>query len=216
VVAERLRKTVRADDIVGRIGGDEFLVVCPGVQAAEETMNLGRRIADALLGSKSPSPRQPSSCEPASAWHGPRRRTPTPTLWSGRQTRPCTSRSVKTWGDRCCITHRCAGRRALSLIHRCERRPEVLPARRPSGRMTSGRGSLSCKGAGASHPGGSRGVRRRPRPGAAEPATPTTPGACGNAPRSSPALPSTSPPSDRQRVADARWRAWPLLDSACV
>ena len=48
VVAERLRGTVRADDIVGRIGGDEFLVVCPRVREAEETMSLGRRIADAL------------------------------------------------------------------------------------------------------------------------------------------------------------------------
>jgi diguanylate cyclase (GGDEF)-like protein/PAS domain S-box-containing protein len=50
VVAERLCRTVRADDIVGRIGGDEFLVVCPRVRAAEETMSLGHRIADALAG----------------------------------------------------------------------------------------------------------------------------------------------------------------------
>jgi diguanylate cyclase (GGDEF)-like protein/PAS domain S-box-containing protein len=48
VVADRLRRTVRADDIVGRIGGDEFLVVCPRVRAAEETMTLGQRLSEAL------------------------------------------------------------------------------------------------------------------------------------------------------------------------
>jgi diguanylate cyclase (GGDEF)-like protein len=48
VVADRLRSTVRVDDLVGRIGGDEFLVVCPRVREAEETMHLGQRIASAL------------------------------------------------------------------------------------------------------------------------------------------------------------------------
>jgi diguanylate cyclase (GGDEF)-like protein len=48
VVADRLRRTVRADDIVGRIGGDEFLIVCPRVRAAEETMTLGQRLSDSL------------------------------------------------------------------------------------------------------------------------------------------------------------------------
>jgi diguanylate cyclase (GGDEF)-like protein/PAS domain S-box-containing protein len=48
VVADRLRSTVRADDIVGRIGGDEFLVVCPRMRTAKETMTLARRMAGAL------------------------------------------------------------------------------------------------------------------------------------------------------------------------
>jgi len=48
VVADRLRRTVRADDIVGRIGGDEFLIVCPRVRAAEETMTLGQRLSESL------------------------------------------------------------------------------------------------------------------------------------------------------------------------
>jgi diguanylate cyclase (GGDEF)-like protein len=48
VVADRLRGTVRAGDIVGRIGGDEFLVICPQTSVAEEVSNLGWRIAEVL------------------------------------------------------------------------------------------------------------------------------------------------------------------------
>jgi diguanylate cyclase (GGDEF)-like protein/PAS domain S-box-containing protein len=48
VAADRLGETVRANDIVGRIGGDEFLIFCPGVQGTEEAMVLAERVADAL------------------------------------------------------------------------------------------------------------------------------------------------------------------------
>ena len=48
VAADRLSETVRANDIVGRIGGDEFLIFCPGVQGTEEAMVLAERVADAL------------------------------------------------------------------------------------------------------------------------------------------------------------------------
>ena len=47
-VAQALRSVVRADDLVGRIGGDEFLVVCPEIGGAEEAMKLAERIAGAL------------------------------------------------------------------------------------------------------------------------------------------------------------------------
>jgi diguanylate cyclase (GGDEF)-like protein/PAS domain S-box-containing protein len=47
-VAEGIRRVVRADDMVGRIGGDEFLVVCPQVGGAENAMKLAGRIAQAL------------------------------------------------------------------------------------------------------------------------------------------------------------------------
>jgi diguanylate cyclase (GGDEF)-like protein/PAS domain S-box-containing protein len=47
-VAARLRDTVRAGDVVGRIGGDEFLVLCPDVSDADLAMALGERIADAV------------------------------------------------------------------------------------------------------------------------------------------------------------------------
>jgi diguanylate cyclase (GGDEF)-like protein/PAS domain S-box-containing protein len=48
MVAEGVRRVVRADDMVGRIGGDEFLVVCPEIGGAEHAMELAGRIAQAL------------------------------------------------------------------------------------------------------------------------------------------------------------------------
>ncbi len=50
VVAERLRGAVREHDLVGRIGGDEFLVVCPNAGAPDHAMRLACRLADALQG----------------------------------------------------------------------------------------------------------------------------------------------------------------------
>jgi diguanylate cyclase (GGDEF)-like protein/PAS domain S-box-containing protein len=42
-VAHRLRRDVRVGDVVGRIGGDEFGVVCEGI-GADEAVELARRI----------------------------------------------------------------------------------------------------------------------------------------------------------------------------
>ena len=47
-VADRLRSAVRDEDLVGRIGGDEFLVLCPQIGGHDPAIKLARRIADLL------------------------------------------------------------------------------------------------------------------------------------------------------------------------
>lgn len=44
-VAKRLRAAVRGDDLIGRIGGDEFLVVCPEVGGVARAKSLAGRVA---------------------------------------------------------------------------------------------------------------------------------------------------------------------------
>jgi diguanylate cyclase (GGDEF)-like protein/PAS domain S-box-containing protein len=50
VVAARLRGAARSGDIVGRLGGDEFLVVCPGVPNAGTALALAERVTHAAEG----------------------------------------------------------------------------------------------------------------------------------------------------------------------
>ncbi len=48
VVARRLHGAVREDDVVGRIGGDQFLVICPGIATSAEAVRTAIRVAETL------------------------------------------------------------------------------------------------------------------------------------------------------------------------
>lgn len=47
-VAQRLRTALRREDLVARVGGDEFIVVCPGVPDLTALERLGRSLSAAL------------------------------------------------------------------------------------------------------------------------------------------------------------------------
>jgi diguanylate cyclase (GGDEF)-like protein/PAS domain S-box-containing protein len=60
IVGKRLRATVRGEDLVGRVGGDEFLVMCPQVGGPDGAMGLAERLAQAL--------REPAALAAGSVW----------------------------------------------------------------------------------------------------------------------------------------------------
>jgi diguanylate cyclase (GGDEF)-like protein/PAS domain S-box-containing protein len=49
LTAARLTEVLRRDDIVGRIGGDEFLVVCRGLESPDSALAMGHRVREALV-----------------------------------------------------------------------------------------------------------------------------------------------------------------------
>src|SRR5579862_6856097 len=48
ILARRLQRAVREGDIVGRIGGDEFLVLCPGIRSPVEAVRAATRVTESL------------------------------------------------------------------------------------------------------------------------------------------------------------------------
>jgi diguanylate cyclase (GGDEF)-like protein len=48
IAGRRLAGAVRSGDVVGRVGGDEFLVVCPDVADPAEAERVAGRVSDAL------------------------------------------------------------------------------------------------------------------------------------------------------------------------
>ena len=47
-VADRLRSAIREGDHLGRFGGDEFLVICPGVDTADQAGEIAERTTESL------------------------------------------------------------------------------------------------------------------------------------------------------------------------
>lgn len=49
-VGSRIRSAVRSGDTVGRFGGDEFVVLCPDVEGAEQALDIARALAERAFG----------------------------------------------------------------------------------------------------------------------------------------------------------------------
>jgi diguanylate cyclase (GGDEF)-like protein/PAS domain S-box-containing protein len=48
IAADQIRTVMRGGDFVGRLGGDEFLAICPSVVSAAQAMEIAKRVSAAL------------------------------------------------------------------------------------------------------------------------------------------------------------------------
>jgi diguanylate cyclase (GGDEF)-like protein len=47
-IADRLRAVARGSDAIGRLGGDEFLLVCPDIESEQAALGVGERAAASI------------------------------------------------------------------------------------------------------------------------------------------------------------------------
>ena len=94
-VAKRLAETVRKEDTVARIGGDEFVVLETGISGPEDATQLARQITKSVGEPYRIGETRRSSSALASAWNS-RVISPAPLMFFSRTpTSPCIWRSVK-------------------------------------------------------------------------------------------------------------------------
>jgi diguanylate cyclase (GGDEF)-like protein len=70
-IAQQLGAGARRGDVVGRVGGDEFLVVGRGVTSADQAVVIARRLADALAARIDPQPGHSAVASIGVAWAAP-------------------------------------------------------------------------------------------------------------------------------------------------
>jgi diguanylate cyclase (GGDEF)-like protein/PAS domain S-box-containing protein len=67
-IAGELSRAARRGDVVGRVGGDEFIVVGRGVATAEQAEHIAQRLADALFAAVAPQPGHEAAASIGVAW----------------------------------------------------------------------------------------------------------------------------------------------------
>ncbi len=67
-IGRSLKRSARRGDVVGRVGGDEFLVICRQVESSETALAIGQRLADGLAARIKPQPGYGAVASVGVAW----------------------------------------------------------------------------------------------------------------------------------------------------